>query len=171
MASIRHQLLVAQPMLRDPNFNRTVVYMIEHTDDGALGVVLNRPGPVGVGEFLPDWEKVATEPRVLFKGGPVGQNSFVGLAVSGGVVTLVDLEAGPDAAALAFEGVRVFNGYAGWGPGQLDGELALGGWFVLDSAPGDLITEDPERLFRDVLRRQGGRFAMLANCPSDLRLN
>src|SRR5439155_17969166 len=82
VASIRHQLLVAQPMLRDPNFNRTVVYMIEHTDDGALGVVLNRPGPVGVGEFLPEWEKVATEPRVLFKGGPVGQNSFVGLAVT-----------------------------------------------------------------------------------------
>lgn len=171
MASIRHKLLVAQPMLRDPNFNRTVVYMIEHTDDGALGVVLNRPGPVGVGEFLPEWEKVATEPRVLFKGGPVGQNSFVGLAVSAGAVTLVDLEAGPDDTVLALEGVRIFNGYAGWGPGQLDGELDLGGWFVLESDTTDIISEDPEHLFRAVLRRQGGRLAMFANSPSDLRLN
>ena len=91
--------------------------------------------------------------------------------VSAGLVTPVDLEAGPDAIALGVEGVRIFNGYAGWGPGQLDGELEVGGWFVVDANAGDVVTEDPAQLFRSILRRQGGRLALLSNCPPDLRLN
>jgi putative transcriptional regulator len=179
-ASARGRLLVATPDLRDPNFARTVVLVLEHGSEGALGIVLNRPTDVRVADALPDWAAACAPPACLFLGGPVqpeaviavGQVAAGAAAVEGyrelydGLGT-VDL----DADATGFEAVRVFVGYAGWSPGQLEGELAAGGWIVVDRAPGDARASSPSELWRDVLRRQPGRVAMFALAPEDPSVN
>jgi putative transcriptional regulator len=67
--------------------------------------------------------------------------------------------------------VRIFRGYAGWGPGQLEGEIESGAWLVLDAEPDDVFAAEPDELWRSVLRRQGGRLAWLASAPDDLSAN
>ena len=178
--SVAGRLLVAGPSLLDPNFARTVILMLEHNDDGAVGVVLNRPTEAGLLDHLPGWWSAAADPRVVFIGGPVGEGGGVGLARgTGGVlmegwaqvvgIRAVDLESEPaDADDLE---VRVFAGYAGWGPSQLEGELALGSWLIVDAQPDDVFTSEPTRLWPRVLRRQGGRLALLATMPLDPSLN
>ena len=186
-ASTARRLLVASPTLLDPNFARAIVFMVEHTDDGALGIVLNRPSETGVDDILPDWRLVAAAPPLVFVGGPVqlgeaviglgrvgaaeGADSSGGWEPLLGRVGTVDLGASPDDVSPRMEAVRIFAGYAGWGPEQLDGELALGGWFVVDADPSDLLTPAPDALWRRVLRRQGGELAMAANHPGDPRVN
>jgi putative transcriptional regulator len=178
------RLLVALPMLTDPNFARTVVLVLaSDPDDGALGVVLNRPSLTSVVEPLPQWGPLAADPAVVFVGGPVGESSAIGLARSDtagptegwspilGHLGTFDLATGPDQVAAGIETVRVFSGYAGWGPGQLEAEIDEGAWLVVDGAPDDVLCADPEGLWRLVLRRQGGRTAWLANVPLDLRVN
>jgi len=182
--SAARRLLVATPALLDPNFARTVVLVVEHNEDGALGVVLNRPTDVPLAEPLPEWSAVATEPGVAFLGGPVQpQDAVIGLArvtspgecdgweVLVGNIGTVDLGRSPDQIPLVLESVRVFAGYAGWGPRQLDVELARNDWFVVDALPGDMFTSDPATLWRDVLRRQRGDIAMVANFPLDPSAN
>jgi putative transcriptional regulator len=182
-STARH-LLVATPALLDPNFSRTVVFMVEHNDDGAIGVVLNRPTDVPVAEPLPEWSDVVTAPGVAFLGGPVQpQDAVIGLArvtspeecdgwqALVGTIGTVDLARSPDEIPLALESVRVFAGYAGWGPRQLDVEVARNDWFVVDALPDDMFTSDPESLWRDVLRRQRGEIAMAANFPLDPSVN
>lgn len=180
--TLRGRLLVASPALRDPNFDRTVVLLLEHTEEGALGVVLNRPSELDLAEALPEWGALALEPAVVFVGGPVQTGSLIGLAaawtdakVEGwtpliGRVGAVDLEH-PDALAPGVGEVRIFSGYAGWASGQLEGELEVGAWFVLDAAPDDAFSPEPDRLWRTVLRRQGGRMALMAGYPEDPELN
>ncbi len=179
--SARGRLIVATPDLRDPNFSRTVVLMLEHNEEGALGVVLNRPLDLPVSDVLPDWADVASAPVCLFVGGPVSPTSVIGLGrgdgdgdgfqpLFDGLATL-DLELDPLETALGLEGLRVFVGYAGWSPGQLDDELTAGGWLVLDLLPADPFSADPATLWRTVLRRQGGRVAMLATAPEDPSTN
>jgi putative transcriptional regulator len=173
-------LLVSVPTLGDPNFFRTVVFMIEHTEEGALGVVLNQPTGTRVDEVLEDWAPYAAEPAVAFVGGPVQQReALIGFARVAdldpgdgeawqpllGRVGTVDLGRAPLDARPDLEAVRIFAGYSGWGPSQLEGELAAGGWFVVDALPADLLTPDPAGLWRAVLRRQGGDVAVAANYP------
>ena len=179
------RLLVATPSLGDPNFERTVVLMLEHSDEGALGVVLNRPSEVEVATPLPEWGRYSTHPGVVFVGGPVGQGAMIGLAqmtqaATGdgaetwspvlGPVGVLDLGTDPDTVA-GIEGLRVFYGYAGWAPDQLEGEVEEGAWFIVDAEPGDILSPDPDDLWRAVLRRQPGRLAMFANFPADPSLN
>ncbi len=163
MVPISGRLLVASPMLMDPNFARAVVLMLAHSDEGALGLVLNRPSEVDVGAVLPDvWRDVCPEPQVLFVGGPVASDSVIGLARAPGegegfVVTAaglgtVDLERTPESIGDGVEVAHVFAGHAGWGPGQLEGELMVPGWIVVDAEPGDAFTDDPDELWRAVLR-------------------
>ena len=176
------RLLVASPTLRDPNFDRTVILMIEHGDEGALGVVLNRPSELDVEEVLPQWASRASGPDVMFIGGPVQPSAVICLARSPqpveGLVTatavdgvgLVDLEGdpidgGPDLA------IRCFAGYAGWDARQLEGELAEDAWFVVDCEQGDPFTADPDHLWRDVLARQPGDLSRYALYPVDPSLN
>lgn len=180
------------PLLTDPNFSRTVVLVLGHgAEDGAVGVVLNRPSQTDVADILPNWELLAVHPPVIFVGGPVGPTIPIGVGESTGPIPddgfagvvgqfetidlgqfeKVDLETDPGAAYGAIPRVRVFLGYAGWGPGQLEAEVEEGAWMVLDAAPDDVLGARPDRLWRRVLRRQGGRTAWLANMPSDLRLN
>jgi putative transcriptional regulator len=173
------RLLVATPALDDPTFERAVVLVLDHDDDGALGIVLNRASSIPVSESLGAWEDLAARPAVVFGGGPVeptavvalGHNA-VGVAPDGWTpvldgVRLVDLEADPALAAADLQAVRVFAGYAGWAPGQLETEIDLGAWFTLDADPGDVFTPDPDGLWRAVLRRQRGELALFATYPDD----
>jgi putative transcriptional regulator len=180
-ASMKGRLLVAVPGMYDPNFDRTVVLLLEHNADGALGVVLNRPSETGVEEALPAWEPVAAEPAVVFVGGPVAPTGALALgtvraAAEGwapllGPVGLLDLGQAPTGAAPEVASARLFAGHAGWAAGQLEGEIAAGGWFVLDAEPDDPLVADPEQLWPAVLARQPGRLAWFANCPADPRVN
>lgn len=167
---MRGQLLIATPPLSDPNFDRTVVLLLEHDDEHALGVVLNRPSDLPVATALPGWERHVGEPAVLFVGGPVGDGTGVAVTQLADGPDIVDLNVDPD--DLSLDGpLRIFLGFSGWGPGQLEDELAAGAWVVAPALPGDLHAESPHRLWRDVLRRQGGSTAWLANAPVDLRMN
>jgi putative transcriptional regulator len=181
--TLRGKLLVATPPLVDPNFDRTVVLLLEHGDEGALGVVLNRPGDDPVGDVLRDWAPWVCAPDVLFSGGPVEQGAIIGLgrapsAQAGehwapvlGTIGTVDLAADPDRLDPPVEALRIFRGYAGWGAGQLEGELEAGAWIVADFQLDDAFGEQPGDLWRDVLRRQGGRTAWLADYPDDPDVN
>ncbi|MEI7034948.1 YqgE/AlgH family protein [Streptomyces pratensis] len=196
VSSLTGRLLVAAPALADPNFDRAVVLLLDHDEEGSLGVILNRPTPVGVGEVLMPWAGLTGEPGVVFQGGPVSLDSALGVAVvpgddglcadparrTGGggpvgwrrvhgAIGLVDLETPPELLAPALGSLRIFAGYAGWGPGQLEGELGDGAWYVVESEPGDVSSPHPERLWRAVLRRQRSELAMIATYPDDPSLN
>ena len=175
--SARGRLLVATPTLYDPNFFRSVVLVLEHGEDGALGVVLNRPSETAVGETLPDWNRLASDPGVVFVGGPVSPDAAIGVARADisdqtegwaplfGSLGTIDLGRDPVEVPVDVQNLRVFAGYAGWTAGLLDGELVAGGGFVVDAAPDDVFTAEPARLWVSVLRRQGGRLAMFATAP------
>ncbi len=183
------QLVVATPQLGDPNFARTVVLLLQaDEDDGALGLVLNRPSGTDVGEVLPDWAPLAAGPPVVFTGGPVQPNAAICLGhgrlggtqvgsfsvlegVPGTSVGTVDLDASPDELVPAVSEVRVFAGYAGWGAGQLEAEVEEGAWWVLDALPADAFSDDPDALWSTVLRRQGPPIAFAASYPADPTLN
>lgn len=178
------RLLVASPRLADPNFARTVVLILAYEpDEGALGVVLNRPSTTTVEEILWSWGPLAAEPPMVFVGGPVGAEGAIGLARGGsatadegwspvvGRLGTVDLARAPVDLPTPIDAVRVFSGHAGWGQGQLEAEVDEGAWVVLDAAPDDVLGAAPERLWRRVLRRQGGKLAWLANVPLDPRTN
>jgi putative transcriptional regulator len=183
--SLTGKLLVATPALAEATFARTVVLLLDHDEDGALGVVVNRPTPVGVAEVLPTWEPYASEPGVLFQGGPVSLDSALGLAaVTGrgedevlgwrrvdGTLGLLDLDAPPEVVAVDMAALRIFAGYAGWGAGQLEMELVQGAWYVVDALPGDAFSADPGRLWSAVLRRQGGELSLVSTYPADASLN
>jgi putative transcriptional regulator len=183
------RLLVATPLLGDPNFRRTVVLLVEHEEeDGTLGVVLNRPTQIPVGQVLEQWTSLVTEPSVVFKGGPVSPSSALALALVPGKdepvgwraldgapslarLGLLDLDTPPGLLATAIQSLRVYAGYAGWSPGQLQAEIDEGAWHVVAGEPDDIFAATPETLWRMVLRRQEGEMAFLATYPDDPNLN
>ncbi|GII56362.1 UPF0301 protein [Planotetraspora thailandica] len=182
------RLLVATPLLDDPNFRRSVVYVLEHDENGGtLGVVINRPSEVAVTQVLPSWDPLVTGPSVLFEGGPVQTDSALALAAvlsgeeplgwrrlrgrSTSRLGTVDLDAPPEILAGEISQMRIFAGYAGWTAGQLESELEEGAWYVVDSEPGDTFNSDPARLWRTVLRRQQGDLALVATFPDDPQQN
>jgi putative transcriptional regulator len=180
MDSLRGHLLIAGPSLVDPNFWRTVVLVGEHSEEGALGVVLNRASDAAVDETVPELMILADGLGHVHVGGPVQPSA---------IVVLADFLEPERAASLVLDSVgflpaevdpttlgelkraRVFAGYAGWGPGQLDGELEEGSWIVEPALPEDVFTSDPDALWSDVLRRKGGPFGVLALMPPDPSLN
>jgi putative transcriptional regulator len=214
-------LLVAAPILSDPNFFRTVVLLLAYDEDGALGVVLNRPSETPIAEIVPSWALHVSPPRVLFSGGPVQPNAAICVghhldvidveafgaferksrafdgedgsgAEEGGMddessedepdpfsgyspltdtIGTVDLHREPEDIDVTFAGLRVFKGYAGWGPRQLDDEIADRAWFVTDGTPDLILTSEPEGLWERVLRAQGGWLSVLARHPVDPTLN
>jgi putative transcriptional regulator len=178
--------LVAAPGLLDPNFHRTVVFIIEHRASGSLGVVLNRPSEVSLRDVLPTWAPLSSQPPAVFVGGPVESETALCLAtvltghdpesVDGlvkvrGPVALVDLDGDPAAIASRLRGLRVFAGYSGWDAGQLAGEVERGDWIVVPALPDDVLTRKDTGLWGHVLRRQGMPLALLATYPSDVRQN
>jgi putative transcriptional regulator len=172
------RLLVATPLIADPNFERTVVLLLAHGAEGAFGVVLNRPSDTRVDEVAPAWTPAAAAPGVVFVGGPVGRDAVLGLGRSPllgpddeasliGDCGTVDLHAEPDEGPTPWSTVRLFAGSAGWAAGQLEDELSEGAWWALPAEPGDVTTADPEHLWARVLRRQRGELAWFANHPDD----
>jgi putative transcriptional regulator len=173
--SLRASLLVAAPTLVDPNFRRTVVLLAEHNDEGAMGLVLNRPTDTPVSDALPDLASLAGDGQPVYLGGPVALES---------VLAVAELEDPEDASELLFGSVgfvqqpdvparrgRVFVGYAGWTAGQLEAELEEEAWFVVPAEPDDLFDDEPDELWSTVLRRQGGAYAVLALMPPDPSMN
>ena len=165
-------------------------------DDGALGVVLNRPSETAIDEIVPHWGYHASEPPVLFVGGPVQPNAAIcvgrtqdatrehpsvleathdaeadGFSPLIGDLGTVDLNRAPEEVGVAFSGLRVFTGYSGWGPGQLEEEIEAGAWFVVEGRQADVLSAEPSGLWERVLRRQGGWLAVLARHPVDASLN
>lgn len=166
MPNMSGRLLVAMPALVDPNFSRTVIHLFEHDEEnGAVGLILNRPSDLVVNEYLPDLSITITPPNVVFIGGPVAREFAL--------TVVMDADGNPTLASEPVdEGVgRVFSGYSGWGGGQLETEIAEGAWFVTQSQPGDVLTLDPSSMWSAVLRRQQGNVRLLATFPADLSSN
>jgi putative transcriptional regulator len=178
--SLRGKLLIASPALADPNFARSVVLITEHSDEGAMGVVLNRPSETDVAEVAPELG-VVIDSEPVFIGGPVQPQALVVLAEFSqpeAAAWLVVADVGFVAAETehaelerAIRRGRVYAGYSGWGAGQLEAELEEEAWIVEPPLASELFPEDPEALWQDVLARKGGQFALLARMPDDPSLN
>jgi putative transcriptional regulator len=179
------RLLVATPLLGDPNFVRTVVYLLEHDDNGTVGVVVNRPSRTPVGQVLPAWQDVVCGPAVVFGGGPVQPDGALCLGrisdraggrlergtasirpVVDGVCT-VDLDGDAAGVASGTDRLRVFAGHSGWSPGQLAEEIGQGGWWVVPGDSEDLFSADPRPLWTRVLRRQPPPLSLVSTFPAD----
>lgn len=179
--SLAGQLLLASPSLADPNFHRTVVLIGVHNEDGAMGVVLNRPSETTVAEAVPQLEPAVDPDELVYVGGPVQPTSVVLLAefldpASAALLILGRIgfpASGTDVDGLAEATARrrVFAGYAGWGGGQLDDELAQGDWITHPAVPEDVFSEAPEDLWGAVLERKGGSYALIARMPADPSVN
>lgn len=179
MQSLRGHLLVAAPSLVDPRFARTVVLIAEHTADGAMGVVLNRPGEAYVADVVPDLRSLLGDGEVVYAGGPVQPDGVLVLAEFDdpadaalpvdGDLGFVAVESDTDAIAAAR--ARAFAGHAGWSPGQLDAEVEEEAWFVAPFERQDAFADDAEELWSRVLLRKGGPYALVARMPEDPSLN
>jgi putative transcriptional regulator len=176
------KLLIATPILHDPNFRRAVILLCTHDAEGSFGLVLNRPLEAAVADLLPDWRAAVAAPSVLFAGGPVERTHAFALGRSRRAadepwwtavtpeVGLVSLDDGARNLA-SVEAVRIFAGYAGWGADQLEAEVAEEAWFVVAAETRDVFAETPQRLWHEALRRQPDKLALFGNFPPDPRLN
>lgn len=175
-------LLIAPPILEDPNFRRSVVLLCEHTPEGSFGLILNRPLAVRLADVM---EGVGSSDFPLQQGGPVqtdtlhflhsrGEDIPDAIPVTEGIYWGGDFEALRiliDTAEVSSSEVRLFLGYAGWSPDQLEFEIEQGGWILSELAESVVFDADPSDLWRRTLRRMGGEYAVLANYPEDPRLN
>ncbi|MDP8943683.1 MAG: YqgE/AlgH family protein [Actinomycetota bacterium] len=181
MESLRGQLLIAHPRLLDPNFERTVVLVVEHGDEGAMGLVLNRRSLVPVAKAAPELAGLVDPLEPVHVGGPVAPDGLIVLAefedpsdaalIVSGDFGLVGAEEEHGAMTGVTRRARVFAGHAGWAPGQLDAELEADGWIVERPEPDEILSEEPESLWGAVLDRKGGQYALLARMPPDPSVN
>ena len=177
--TLEGRLLVSRPELHDPNFDGTITLLLEHNVDGAFGLVLNRPLEVAVDGSLPRWAGFVGPPPVVFEGGPVERGGVVALgwgpSIEGPLphgLTSVDLDDQPELVlGSGIDRVRIFAGYAGWGAGQLEGELAMGAWWVTDAQIDDVFGSEPSQLWAKVLWRSGGDLRWFAHLPPDPSVN
>src|SRR5215217_1729706 len=178
--SLRGKLLVASPALVDPNFARTVVFITEHNEEGAMGIVLNRPSETAVESVVPPLADIAGgEP--VYVGGPVQPEAIVLLAdfadpeaaawIVVADVGLASADVDLDELAGAVRRGRVYAGYSGWGSGQLEAEMEIDSWIVEPPLPAELFPDDPDGLWSDVLARKGGRYALISRMPPDPSMN
>jgi putative transcriptional regulator len=181
MESLKGQLLLASPALFDPNFRRAVVLVTEHTEEGAAGLVLNRPSGTAVADAVPDLLPLVAEEERVYVGGPVQESAVLVLAEfddpeEAALLVVDDVGFVPgdgdfDLIAGATRRVRVFAGYAGWGPGQLEAELEESSWIVGSSPAPGLFTEPEDDLWAHVLRGKGGVYRVVALMPEDPSVN
>lgn len=181
MTSLRGKLIIASPALVDPNFARGVVLIAEHTHDGAMGLVLNRPSDAEVAIAVGELGGIVAPGDLVYEGGPVQASAVMVLAefndtTAAAAVVLGDvgfLPSNGDPAELAdgLRRTRVFAGHSGWGPGQLDVELEEGSWIVVEARIDDVFAPDPDELWGEALQRKGGAFALLARMPDDPSVN
>jgi putative transcriptional regulator len=181
MRSLARHLLIASPSLLDPNFHRTVVLIAHHDEQGAMGVVLNRPTTTTIAEALPDIEEIVGAEEAVFAGGPVATEGVMILAELSDPslaalrvdddLGFIAVEADDGATAAATRRARAFAGHAGWGPGQLESELEEEAWFIEPALHEDAFTTEPEGLWSSVLQRKGGSYALVARMPEDPSVN
>jgi len=192
-ASLEGYFLISETELVDPNFHRTVVLLVNHNEEGAFGLVVNRPAEISLGDIVTEFEDEPLGRLEAYVGGPVEQHYLFTLH-TGLPESAQSQYALHPAEGIVFEPVfhamegylrnewntldpqqqpriNFYLGYAGWGPGQLEGEIEAGAWLVLDSEPEDVFSSRPDDLWRTVLRRQPGRLAWLADAPDDLSSN
>ena len=179
--SLAGKLLVANPLMGDPNFARTVVLVVEDNDQGSMGLVLNRASQEPVGAYLPMWADTVADPDMIFVGGPVMTDVAIGIGVGPAVptedwspvvgdVALIDVAFGPDHWG-GMASARIFAGYSGWEPTQLLVELSIQSWIICEAEPDDVLDSEPESLWNRVLARQPGRISLYARFPEDLSSN
>ncbi len=178
--SLKGQLLVAGPALFDPNFRRTVVLVGEHSEDGALGLVLNRSSETTIDEAVPELVAIVDGLERVHVGGPVQPSAIVVLAdfvepdraqsLVLDSIGFLPSEVDPDELG-ELRRARVFVGYAGWSPGQIEAELDEESWIVVPAEADDIFSDEPGELWSAVLRRQGGSLALLSSMPPDPSLN
>src|SRR3954451_17773076 len=171
--SLGGKLLIASPSMSD-YFHRTVILVVEHSDQGAFGLVLNRPSETTVGEVSAELARLVGDQHLIHVGGPVQPNAVTAVGDHSepddatklivNSVGMVDLDDPPDLRRL-----RIYVGYAGWAAGQLDGELEQDAWIVDDAHPDDPFRDGD--LWSEVLARKGGEFALLARMPPDPSVN
>ena len=172
--SLRGKLLIASPQLAD-YFRRTVVLIVEHSEEGAMGIVLNRRTDAEVREVVPSLAEMADEDDVIHAGGPVEPDTVIavgdfedpseaGATITGSIGVL-----DPDRPEPTLRRLRVFAGYAGWAPGQLDAEMEQDAWIVTPAEPDDPFS--PDDLWTRVLQRKGGEFVLMTTLPLDPKLN
>jgi putative transcriptional regulator len=177
MDSLHGQLLISSPALHDPNFRRTVVLITHHDEEGAMGLVLSRPSEVRVEDAVAELADLPGSDELVYVGGPVQPEAVVVLVEhedepdSPIIGRIAFMEAGSDLDELDVARARVFAGYSGWGPEQLEGELDENSWIVVPAEPDDVFAPDPDELWRTVLHRKGGKFALIATMPFDPKLN
>jgi putative transcriptional regulator len=180
--NLRGKLLLASPTLQDPNFRRTVVLITEHTEDGAMGLVLNRAATSSVRDAVPDLTWLAEPEDPVYVGGPVAPTGGIVLAEfsePSAAAAIVEDDLGfvgadaedADGVAASIRRARVFAGHAGWGPGQLEGELEEDSWIVEPPRREEIFSEDTENLWAAVLRRKGREYALLSTMPPDPSVN
>jgi putative transcriptional regulator len=167
--SLTGKLLIASPSMPD-YFHRTVILVVEHSDKGAFGLVLNRPSETTVGEASPELAELIGDEHLLFVGGPVQPNAVTAIGehpepanatkLIVGSVGMVDLDDPPELSR-----IRVFAGYAGWSAGQLDGELEQEAWLVAPVEKDDPFSADD--IWSRALERRGGAYRLLATMPPD----
>src|SRR5213592_3657765 len=181
MDSLTGQFLIASPSILDPNFRRTVVFITAHTEEGAIGLILNRRSDATVGDAVPQLAPVTDLDDPVFVGGPVNPEGVAVLAEfedpdEAGIVVLDDvgfvaIEEALEVHAPELQRTRVFAGVAGWGPEQLEDELERDDWIIEPADTDAIFTDDPDRLWSEVLRRKGGRYELVSRMPLDLSLN
>ena len=174
MDSLAGNLLVATPILFDPHFYRTVVLLIQHDDDGCVGIVLNRPTDQPVSAHIPEWADRVADPPIINYGGPVEPDVAIGLSLTNtgmptGVpgLSLIDLGEAPNDNASP---VRIYSGYSGWGADQLETEITTGSWYVVQASPDDPFDSDDGQ-WRRVLKRQPGFLSVVSTFPDDVAMN
>lgn len=175
-------LLIAPPVLEDPNFRRTVVLLCEHGEEGSFGLILNRPLDLQLSDVM---EEIVVYDDTINLGGPVHRNTLHflhrydealpdAITLPNGVQWGGDfdtLRALMESGDIDSDDLRFFVGYAGWSPGQLEDEIEAGGWILAESSKEAVFADEPSKLWRAVLRKMGGQYAVLANFPDDPRLN
>lgn len=181
MTSLRGKLLIASPALLDPNFARSVVLIAEHSKDGAMGLVLNRPSDAEVIVAVGELGGIVAPGDLVYEGGPVQTSAVMVLAefndpAASAAVVLGDVgflpsQGDPQQLVDTLRRTRVFAGHSGWGPGQLDAELEEGSWIVVEARIDDVFAPDPDELWGEALERKGGAYALLARIPDDPSMN
>lgn len=175
--SLSGHLLIATPIINGPPFHRSVIYIGEHDASGALGVILNSPSHLTVNEVLPQLAHLASDPPVVHFGGPVQTDAAMVLVQSEAQefamgTTFPDIglvnpsTPPPDTAKL-----RVYAGFSGWGPDQLEEEMATGSWWRTIARREDLFASGEVDLWANAVRRIGGRTALYLTYPDDPDMN
>ena len=175
-------ILISEPFLGDANFERTVILLCEHNENGSLGYILNKPTNVELATVVPDFEQYK---GVLYVGGPVAQNSvhFIhrssynlldDIEIQDGIFwggNFEELKTSIENGNINSNDIRFFVGYSGWGAGQLDAEIQNKSWIIGNASSDELFDIEPAKFWREILKNMGGRFKALANYPIDPRLN